>query len=361
MSDTIGIGIIGTGFARKVQIPAFLNCEGVRIASVASFGLENARAAAAEAGAEHYTDDWRQTIGRDDVDLVCITTPPPAHREMTLFAIENCKHILCEKPMAMNVSEAAEMTRAAERSDRLALIDHELRFQPGRQAAYKMLRDGVIGKVRHVKSFFQAPHRGDPTLAWNWWSDSSAGGGALGAIGSHVIDSLHWFLDAGIESVSCHLQTDVKERRDPEGKVRSVTSDDSSYLLLKLADGELTDGASGIVSISMTEGPHYMNRVEFYGTGGTLRVDHLGEVYVARTGAADWETVPTDLGTQIPGMPDTGFARGFMAIAPVIVAAVRSGNAEIAHAATFADGLRVQKVLAAARMSHESGMRIDIS
>jgi predicted dehydrogenase len=360
MSNIIGIGIIGTGFARKVQIPSFLHCEGVQIASVASFRIENARTAAHEADAGHYTDDWRQTVDRDDVDLVCITTPPPDHREMTLFAIERGKHILCEKPMAMNVAEAAEMTAAAERSTKLALIDHELRFQHGRQVAYKMLREGVIGKIRHVKSFFQAPHRGDPTLAWNWWSDAAAGGGALGAIGSHIIDSLHWFLGTEISSVCCHLQTDIKERRDAAGEMRAVTSDDSSYLLLKLADGELTEGASGIVSISMTEGPRYMNRVEFFGTGGAMRVDHLGEVFVARSAAADWEAIPTDLGIHLPGMPDTGFARGFMAIAPEIVNAIRMGSMEIEHAATFADGLRVQRVLDAARESDRTGRRISI-
>ena len=325
MSKNIGIGIIGTGFARKVQIPAFLHCEGVRITSVASFRLENARAAALESGAGHYTDDWRQTVDRDDVDLVCITTPPPDHREMTLFAIERHKHILCEKPMAMNVAEAAEMTAAAARSAKLALIDHELRFQPGRQVAYKMLRDGTIGKIRHVKSFFQAPHRGTE-----------------------------------ISSVECHLQTDIKERRDAAGEMRAVTSDDSSYMLLKLADGELTEGTSGLASISMTEGPRYMNRVEFYGTGGAMRVDHLGEVFVARSGAADWEAVPTDLGIHLPGMPDTGFARGFMAIAPEIVNAIRTGSTEIEHAATFADGLRVQRVLDAARESDRTGRRISI-
>ena len=349
MQDNIGIGIIGTGFARKVQIPAFLSCDGVRIASVASYRLANAQATAAEAGSGHFTDDWRQTVIRDDVDLVCITTPPSSHREMTMFALAHGKHILCEKPMAMNVAEAAEMTAAAHGKPLLALIDHEFRFHKGRQTAFKMLRDGIIGKVRHAKSFFQAPHRGDPTLPWNWWSDVGEGGGALGAIGSHIIDSLHWFLDADITSVSCQLQTDVKERSDASGTLRAVTSDDSCYMLLNFADSELTDGASGIVSISMTEGPHYMNRVEFYGSGGSMRIDHLGEVYIARSGAAEWEEIPSDLGRKMPGMPDTGFARGFMAIAPVIVAAIRSGENEIEHAATFADGLRVQKVLDAAR------------
>ena len=105
------------------------------------------RSAAEEFGIGHFTDDWRETVKRDDVDLVCITTPPVLHKEMTLLAFEHGKHVLCEKPMAMNVAEAAEMTEAARSAGVLALIDHELRFQPGRQKAYKMLREGEIGKI----------------------------------------------------------------------------------------------------------------------------------------------------------------------------------------------------------------------
>jgi len=151
MSKTVGIGIIGTGFARKVQIPAFLACENVKIASVASGSLANAETTAKESGAAHFTNDWRETVSRGDVDLVCITTPPNLHREMVMAAIENGKHILCEKPMAMNVAEAEEMTQAAASTNLLALIDHEMRFQPGRQLAWKMLSDGGIGPLRNGK------------------------------------------------------------------------------------------------------------------------------------------------------------------------------------------------------------------
>ncbi|MFN0279310.1 MAG: Gfo/Idh/MocA family protein [Pyrinomonadaceae bacterium] len=114
MKDRVGIGIIGTGFARNVQIPAFVSCDGARIVSIASGTLENARSAADHFGVEHYTDDWRETVRHDEVDLVCITTPPKLHREMTLFALEQEKHILCEKPMAMNVAEALGMAAAAD-------------------------------------------------------------------------------------------------------------------------------------------------------------------------------------------------------------------------------------------------------
>jgi predicted dehydrogenase len=262
--------------------------------------------------------------------------------------------------MAMNVAEAAEMTEAARSSGLLALIDHELRFQPGRLKAFEMLRAGAIGKVRHAKYNFRAPHRGDPTLPWNWWSDEVRGGGALGAIASHVIDSFQWFLGSGISSVFCQLQTHIKERPNETGAMRAVTSDDESNMLLRFADSDLTENATGLVSVSMTEMPAYRNSIEFFGRLGAMRIEARGELFVAKTGDTAWQEVETDLGTAIDGVPDTGFSRGFMAFAPRMIDAIAANSTTIEHAATFEDGLNVQKILDAARKSDKTGLAIKI-
>jgi predicted dehydrogenase len=337
-------------------MPAFAACEGARIVSVASGSAANAEAAAAEFGAEHWAADWSETAAHPGVDLVCITTPPNLHREMVLFALEHGKHVLAEKPMAMNVAESEEMTAAADAAGVLALIDHELRFQPGRQMAWRMLRDGAIGRVRHAKYNFRAPHRGDPDVEWNWWSDAEQGGGALGAIASHAIDSLHWFLGTEISSVFCQLQTHVK-RRPFKGAMKDVTADDAATMIVRFAGGELTDDTTGLVSVSMVEQPEYLNRIEFFGTEGAIRVDHRGELFVAKNGEKAWTQIGVDLGELLPGA-DTGFSRGFMAFAPKIVDAIRKGGRAIEHAATFADGVRVQKVLDAARRSDSEGRAV---
>jgi predicted dehydrogenase len=328
--------------------------------SVASGRPENAENAAREFNIPHSTGDWRESVLHPDVDLVCITTPPHLHREIALDVIAAGKHVLCEKPMAMNAAEAEEMTAAAAGKPLLALIDHELRFQPGRVRARQMLRDGEIGKVRHAKALFQAPHRGDPDLPWNWWSDANAGGGALGAIASHVIDSLFWFLDSDITSVFCQLHTHIKERRDAAGELRPVTSDDESNMLLKFADGGLTTDATGLVSISMTEMPRYRSRMEFYGDKGSIRVDGLGELYIAKRDDAEWRAIEVDLGEPIAGVPDTGFSRAFKPFASEIIDATLRGDASIKNAAIFNDGLRVQRILDAAVSSNGSGCAVKL-
>jgi predicted dehydrogenase len=352
--DAPKLAFIGTGFARRVQMPAFA-IAGAEIVSIASGTLANAESAAREFGARHFTADWRETVDLPGIDLICITTPPDLHLVQAVRALERGLHVLCEKPMAMNVAEAEEMCLAAEGSGSLALIDHELRFQAGRRAAKAMLAAGEIGKVRHVKYSFRNAMRGDASVPWNWWSDASAGGGTLGAIGSHAIDSLLWFLDADISSVYCQLQTHVRSRTDAYGSRRPVTTDDESLLTFRFADGGAASNATGSMSLSMIEGPDYENTIEFVGSAGSIRVLYRGEVEIARSGDDGWTPVEALIGESVPGIFDSGFPNGFVAFAKAIVEALKKGATVVPEAATFADGLRVQRVLDAARLSDRTG------
>jgi predicted dehydrogenase len=263
--------------------------------------------------------------------------------------------------MAMNAAEAFEMETSASGKGLVALIDHELRFLPGRIAVRERLMEGAIGTVRHAKTTFRAPHRGDPNLPFNWWSDANFGGGALGAINSHIIDSLHWFLGTTISHVSCQLHTNIKHRKDAGGVLREVTSDDEANMLLRFADSGRTSDATGMVSVSMVEGPDYLHRMEFYGENGVIRVGHDGAAFIAMRGETDWTPIETNLGEPIPGVLDTGFARAFWFFAPVIIDAVRRGAAEVEGAATFHDGVIIQNVIDASRRSHAEGHTVTLN
>ena len=360
MKEKIGIGFIGTGFARKVQLPAFKMCENAELVSVASASLANAESTAKEFNIPHWTDNWRETIEHKDVDLVCITTPPNLHCEQTLYALEHNKHILCEKPMAMTVAEAQKMCEAAKSRGVMALIDHELRFQNGRQKAFQMLRNGEIGKIRHVKYVFRNAQRGNPDILWNWWSDETQGGGTLGAIGSHAIDTMCWFLGTEISSVFCQLQTHVKQRKDANAEIKQVTSDDETNMLLRFADSDLTEDATGNVSLSMVEFPDYQHSIEFVGTEGSLKVLYLGEIFLTKKGEENWTPIEVELERSVDGIFNSGFPSGFVAFAKRIIDTLQAGETEIPHAATFEDGLRVQEVLDKARESNSNGCLIKI-
>jgi predicted dehydrogenase len=351
----IRIGIIGAGFARSTQIPGFKNCEGGRIVAIASARRENAEAVAREFDIEHVEDDWRALIARDDIDLVSIVTPVVTHCEMTLAALDRGKAVLCEKPMAMNADEARRMTERARAANLLALIDHELRFLPGRLKLRELLHRADIGKVRHAQLTFRSDSRADPNRPWNWWSDEKQGGGALGAIGSHVVDSFRWLLATEVSAVSASLATHIRERKDESGAMREVTTDDEANLLLRFADGELTEGATGNASMSMVESGASAHFIEMFGSRGALKVDGNGYVWSAKTGDGDWTSVETDRGQLAPGMAEGSWSRGFTEFSKRIVDALRAGQTTVEGAATFEDGYRTQLVLDAARRSHESG------
>ncbi|MDQ3041468.1 MAG: Gfo/Idh/MocA family oxidoreductase [Acidobacteriota bacterium] len=361
MKEKVRIGIVGTGFAKTVQIPAFQKCEGAEIVSVSSAHIENAERVARDFNIKHFTGDWRETVEIEAVDLVCITTPPVLHKEITLLALKRGKHVLCEKPMAMNAGEAREMLEKSQERNVLALIDHELRFLNGRRKAREMIQSGEIGKIRHVKYNFRAPHRGSSDLPWNWWSDSEAGGGALGAIGSHVFDSLRWFTSAEIRSVFCQLQTHVKERGDQKsGAMREVTTDDEVNLILRFADGELTEDATANISCSMVEYPSYQNRIEIFGTKGAIRVEYDGEFFIGKAGEEDWRKVEIDMNKSVEGARATGWNNGFLAFAAEIIKSLQDDKTLVENAATFEDGYKIQLLMDAARESDKTRAAVNL-
>jgi len=357
----IGVGIVGTGFARTTQLPAWAACAGARVVAVASGRRENAEAAAREFGIPFVAPDWREVAAHDEVDLVSIVTPPSTHAEMALGALEAGKAVLCEKPMAMNAEETGRMCEAARAAGRLALVDHELRFLPARLRMRELIQGGGLGRVRHAKFLFRGGSRALADRPWSWWSDERAGGGALGAIGSHAVDALHWLLGTRVSHVSASLAAHVAERRDPgSGEPRRVTADDEASLLVNFEDGGAAERATGVVSVSLAEPGAPEHTVEFFGTDGSVRIDGAGRLWRARVGESAWQRVEADEAPLAGGLRDTEWSRGFTVFARAIIDALHEGRTNVEGAATFDDGHRTQLVLDAARAAHASGCRVTV-
>ena len=355
MDKTVRIGVIGAGFAETTQIPGFRNCKGAQVVAIASAHREHAAEVARKFDIPNVAGDWRELVARDDVDLVSVVTPVVTHCEITLAALDHGKAVLCEKPMALNADEARMMMNRARAAGVLALIDHELRFLPGRIKMRELVRRGEIGKVKHVQLTFRSDSRATLDRPWNWWSDVKQGGGTLGAIGSHVTDGFRWIVGSEITDVVCRLATHVRERKDHEGRLREVTTDDEANLLVKFAAGALTDGATANVSMSMVEAGPPQHVLEIFGATGALRVEDNGDLWQAKVGTGEWQSVAVESGALAPGLRENGWARGFTSFSQKIVDALRAGRTTVEGAATFEDGYRTQMVLDAARRSNESG------
>jgi len=353
----VGIGIVGTGFARTTQIPGFRDCMGAKVVAIASRQRERAEVVAKEFGIDHVAHDWQELVQRTDVDLVSIVTPPSTHMEIALAALDQRKAVLCEKPMALNAEQSARMVEKAKSIGALALIDHELRFLNSRRVMRGMLQTGAIGTVRHCNYVFRSDYRALADRAWDWWSDAAMGGGTLGAIGSHVIDSFRWMLDTEISKTLGMLSTHIKQRNDKStGEARAVTTDDEAKLLFRFADGPLTEGATGSAALSVVESGKYEKRAEIYGTKGALIYEIekwdrggdkiqlcLGSAQARHLGFATVDVPPEYLAGH-PERPMIDF-----------VEAVRAGKP---YSPNFDDGTRCQEVLEAVEISAREGRTV---
>lgn len=348
---TIGIGLIGTGFARTTQAPVFANIDGARIVGVASGKLENAKRVASELSIPH-TGDFREIASLPDVDLVVISAPPNLHHSATIAAISSGKHVICEKPMAMNAREAEEMTRAAsERPGQLAIIDHELRFNPTRRRLKQMVDDGFLGKLYHVSYTMASGFRHSALRPWNWWAQKSAGGGLLGALGSHAIDSLRW-LFGDISSVTSIVSTVIPIRIDPEtNQPRQVETDDYCSLLFRFSDSQ----AFGNVTLSAVYGSGGTNQLTLVGEKGTIILEGDEKLLAAKGFNSSFEDVSVpDSVAKNTAIPSNIWARSFYHLAAATIDALQRGKAVVENAATFHDGLQCQRVIDAIIRANES-------
>lgn len=341
------IGIIGTGWGARVQAPTFREA-GLSVIAIAGHNRERTRVVADDLGLRAH-DDWRELIVAQDVDLVSIVAPPSEHREMAVAALEAGKHVLLEKPTALNASEAEQLVDAAQRHpDRIALIDHELRFLPSwREARERMAQE--IGEVRYAEVRYSSPARGDRSREWNWWSDAASGGGVWGAVGSHFVDSLRYF-GMEIEEVHAMMRTTIARR--PFGDTtREVTSDDYASVDLRLRGGSV----AAMTFSAVASGPDESSVLTIHGEHGAMRF--IGEAVLLSMERSPFTTMAGGPMAQRPGNSLGGaFGAGTLHLGHALRAALDAGDrAALSPAATFHDGLMQQRVLDAARKSSANG------
>ena len=335
-----------------------------------------AAAAAERLGWAESSADWRTAVVRDDVDLVDICTPGSTHAEIAIAALEAGKHVLCEKPLANTVAEAEAMAAAAERARAhgvRAMVGFTYRRVPAIALARRLVAEGRVGEVRHVRAQYLQDWIVDPEAPLSWRLDKAqAGSGALGDIGAHVIDLTQHIVDDRIREVTGRLETFVKERPYPAGETAGglggggsatergpVTVDDSASFL-----ATFTGGAMGVFEATrFATGRKNAIRIEVNGSRGSIAFDfedmNVLEFY---DGTEDAETAgfrrilvtePTHpyVGSWWPAGHGLGYEHGFTHQVVDLVTAIAS---DTDPAPSFADGLQVQRVLAAVETSSDT-------
>jgi predicted dehydrogenase len=362
MSDTsIGIAIIGTQFGCSGHLRA------LRLAGFDVKALVGRDANKTAELAQYYRVPIASTsvpeiLARNDIHAVVIATPPSTHKDFTLQALAAGKHVLCEKPFALNIDDAREMLQAAESSGLVHRLGHEFRFDPAYLMARRMLARGDIGTPRQALFAFDFPLTvaPDPDVP-AWFRERRLAGGWLHNYGTHAIDLVRYLLGE-----FAHISGALLPGLD-----HHMTSDDGYALQFSLANG-----LEGIMSAS-TRAFDMFSLTRIVGTSGTLMIDeagislsnHEGKKSVELDADLAPETFEVDplkpLGTdagmyEIIHSNDAGLGN-MVRQARSFLTAIRGQSHDEIPPATFHDGFAHTQVIAAAMAAADArtGQRID--
>ncbi len=345
MTDTVTIGIVGTGFGASVQLPAFQRVRGCTVAGITSRQYDRVQEITAKTGIKPYAS-WQEMLADPKIQAVSIATPPRAHREICLAALQAGKAILCEKPFCMNAAEAREVEAAAAMSGLTCMINFEFPLHPLFQMLAERVNDEkAAGPLRAVHVRWILGSWADPKRVWSWQCDQDLGGGILSSIGVHALDYIERMFGR-ITALSANAGIGVKERSDGQGGMRACTAIDHCDLLLQLEGGvQATCSLSNVTprGDGHTVTVHGHNRswqlssevVQDYGRGFRLREGRLSDVA--------WTDITPEGIEPAPG--EDGRIKTTEALVETFIEAVRAGNGSAEP--SFRAGVRTRVLLEA--------------
>jgi levoglucosan dehydrogenase len=384
---TVNVGVIGAGFMGKAHSLAYAAMPMFfwpppaipRRLTIAELGDTAAREASQRYGYERWAGDWRAVIEDPDVELVDIAVPNDAHAEIAIAAADAGKHVLCEKPLARTADEARAMRDAVVRAGVTHMVAFNYRRTPAVALARKLIDDGTIGAVRNFRGTYLQDWSNDADLPLSWrFRREVAGSGALGDIGTHVIDFAR-YLVGDITAVNAMAQQYIVDRPVPDGGAdqlagaqkltgaqrEPVDVDDEVMMLLRFADG-------AVGSIEATRAAHGRKNhlgFEVHGELGTLVFDYERRDELRLYSAADepdrqgFRTILTGpahpYGEGLWPIPGLGVGYGETKIVECrdLMAAIVAG---VPGDPSFEDGYRIACIADAALQSAQDGAWVEV-
>lgn len=377
MNDTAaGVVVIGTGFIGPVHIEA-LRRAGQHVRGILGSSPTRSRHAAQQLGIPVAYGTLEEVLADPLVFSIHITTPNRFHFEQASRALRAGKHVLCEKPLAMNASESATLVRLAAEMGRAAGVAYNTRFYPLCHEARARMQSGEMGRLFHVTGSYVQDWLLKPS-DFNWRVLASEGGElrAMADIGTHWLDLVQFVVADKIVAVCADLQTVHPTRKRPAGEVQTfsgkinapqqtfdvaVTTDDYGSLLLEFASG-----ARGVMWVSqVTAGRKNCLRWEIAASNGSLAFDseRPDELWIGRRDGANESLLrdPALLGdaarslAQYPGGHAEGFPDTFKQLFRTFYSYIHAGDyTQPAPFPTFADGHREIQICDAILASHQS-------
>jgi len=370
--DSIGVGLIGTGYMGKCHALAwnavhavFGDGPRVRLEHLCETTPEFAAQRAAELGFSRSGADWRALVTDPKVDVVSITTPNAFHAEMAIAALEAGKHVWCEKPMATNLADARRMADAAKASGKVAILGYNYIQNPIMRQIETLLKSGVIGTVNHVRIEMDEDFMADPDAPFGLKSEKSSGHGALDDFGVHGL-SLITTLCGPIASVIAQQSKPYATRPQPDGAARRVETADIATVLFNLRDG-----ASGLLALNRSAwGRKGRIALQLFGDKGAIVFDQERfnelQLYTA-DGSKETRGFRTILAGPVHPpydrfIPAPGHGLGFNDLKVIECHELLARIAgKPSRTLNFADGLEIERTVEAMARSSAEGKWLDVA
>ena len=334
----IKVGVVGSGFGATVHVPAF-RAQG-RFDVVALASPNRAETIARERSIPRAFATTQEMLDGVELDAVAVASPPFDHVPSVLASLARGKHVLCEKPFALNVADAETMLAASERAGTVCAVAHEFRYTPSRLAMHELIANGHLGPLREIEyTVLYSFLRAHAERRRNWWFERARGGGLAGAILSHLTDTVTWL--AGRPPLrATGLARTANVRRTHEGQSFETDVDDGAFALVDYGDGlvgritvdgtraveSATLGVHGEARTAVASGPNMLECAMF-----VVDEDETSELGLKPDAHAN-------LASAHPNLPP------FVALLDEFAKAI---DGEPADLPTFADALGTQRVLAA--------------
>lgn len=262
---TLRVGVIGLRMG-EWMLRALAEHPRARIWALCDVSPDRLQAVATQYGAPGTYTDWEEMLAREDLDGVCISTPNRLHTPMVRAALQRGMHVICEKPLTLDTVEARELLAMAREAGVTHAVNFSNRPNPTVRYMKEQIDAGVLGRVYEVHLTYHQDWLADAGAPYTWRnSKAESGSGALGDIGSHMLDLSRLFL-GDVSSVSAHLGIVTPQRLSAEGAPGTVDADDLAFLQLRYAAG-----AYGTLRVSrVARGRCDIRRVELFGEKASL-------------------------------------------------------------------------------------------
>ena len=358
IENNINVGIIGTGVGIRTHLPGFRKTGRANIVGIVGTNQKRAEEFATKFQIPKAFGDFRKLCQLPEIDLICVTTPNPFHYEQITYALQQGKHVIAEKPLAMNIKEVQNLNVMSKKTSKLTMVDHQLRFNPYIQKVRELIQNNSIGRPYFIRIHQQSTGFSNKEAPWSWSFDEKMGGGVRLAMASHFVDLLlYWLGPRKIFNVKGSMDAVIPKRKDSRGKIRDIKV--AGFFSAGLAiEGGLD------VQMSSTAAAVGEPKFDFsiYGTDGELHFDLAGKLKGAFLNQKGVSSIGVDGVTPEEQENKVSiFSGSFVYFAPRIVDAILANNRNpIKDAATFADAVINQKVLDAIQDSALSGRKIKL-